>query len=115
MLIELADVRRTRSRSAWSADAAFTSRWQSSKLPAIAYARTLRVRLRIEHRQLRFLPWTHPAVWIEHDDARVRHPVEGVPDRASRIARRGHEDRCRAPRDRAAPKSDAPSRARRCP
>jgi hypothetical protein len=36
MLIEFADVTRTRPSTSRSADAALTSRWQSSKLPATA-------------------------------------------------------------------------------
>ena len=90
------------------------SRWQSSKLPATAYARTL-PSSRVEHRQLRFLRRADAALGIQDDDARVRHAVKRVRDGAAGVAggRRQHGQRliaaCRAP------PSAAPSSARRRP
>ena len=92
MLMELADVRRTRRDSSGSANASFVSRWQSSKLPATAYARTF-VASRVEHRQLRFLRRAHAALRIEHRDARVRHVVKRVRDGAAGVAGGGHQHR----------------------
>ena len=70
------------------------SRWQSSKLPATAYARTLPSSA-VEHRQLRFLRRADAAVGIQHDDARVGNAVKRVRDGAAGVARRRDQNRQR--------------------
>ena len=62
MLIELADVSRARARSSGSANACFTRRWQSSKVPSTA----TRGDVAAECRELRFLHRADLPVGIEH-------------------------------------------------
>ena len=114
MLTEFADVSRTLPRSSASANASLVSRWQSSKLPATAYARTL-PSLAVEHRQLRFLRRADAAVRIQDDDARVRHAVERVRDGAAGVAGGRGEHRQRLVAACRATPSAAPSCARRRP
>ena len=85
MLTELADVSRIAARSPASPNASRVSRWQSSKLPATAYARTFAA-LAVEHRQLRFLRRADAAVGIQDDHAGVRHAVKGVRHGAAGVA-----------------------------
>ncbi len=45
----------------------------------------------VEHRQLRFLRRADASLRVEDDDARMRHAVERMGNRAARIARRGRQ------------------------
>ena len=119
-MTEFADVRRTRSRSSASPNASRVSRWQSSKLPATAYARTFAASSALNIVSCASCVGLTRPSGIEHDDARVRHAVKRVGDGAAGVARGGRQhgqrliagvERRHQPRHR--PRADVLERQRR--